>query len=50
MRAVVWIISCGRAGRQGDKRRSRFFISLDDDLMRIFGSDQIEGDGHPQDA
>ena len=32
----------GRAGRQGDKGRSRFFISLDDDLMRIFGSDRIK--------
>ena len=32
----------GRAGRQGDKGRSRFFISLDDDLMRVFGSDRIK--------
>ncbi|HHL40822.1 MAG TPA: preprotein translocase subunit SecA [Deltaproteobacteria bacterium] len=31
----------GRAGRQGDPGASRFFISLEDDLMRIFGSDRI---------
>jgi len=31
----------GRAGRQGDPGESRFFVSLDDDLMRIFGGDQI---------
>ncbi len=31
----------GRAGRQGDPGRSRFYISLDDDLMRLFGSDRI---------
>ncbi len=33
----------GRAGRQGDPGRSRFFLSLDDDLMRIFGSDRMGG-------
>ena len=33
----------GRAGRQGDPGSSRFYISLDDDLMRIFGSDRIQG-------
>jgi preprotein translocase subunit SecA len=33
----------GRAGRQGDPGRSRFFISLEDDLMRIFGSEKING-------
>lgn len=33
----------GRAGRQGDPGSSRFFISLEDDLMRIFGGDQIRG-------
>lgn len=33
----------GRAGRQGDPGATRFFISLDDDLMRIFGSDRISG-------
>lgn len=31
----------GRSGRQGDPGSSRFFVSLDDDLMRIFGGDQI---------
>jgi preprotein translocase subunit SecA len=31
----------GRAGRQGDPGSSRFFISLEDDLMRLFGSDRI---------
>ena len=33
----------GRAGRQGDPGFSRFYISLDDDLMRIFGSERIKG-------
>ncbi len=33
----------GRSGRQGDPGRSRFFLSLDDDLMRIFGSDRMGG-------
>jgi len=33
----------GRAGRQGDPGSSRFFISLEDDLMRLFGSDRIRG-------
>jgi len=33
----------GRAGRQGDPGSSRFFISLQDDLMRIFASDRIAG-------
>jgi len=33
----------GRAGRQGDPGRSRFFLSLEDDLMRIFGSDRMGG-------
>ena len=32
----------GRAGRQGDPGQSRFYLSLDDDLMRIFGSDRIK--------
>ncbi|HWS58561.1 MAG TPA: preprotein translocase subunit SecA, partial [Actinotalea sp.] len=31
----------GRAGRQGDKGSSRFYLSLEDDLLRIFGSDRI---------
>ena len=31
----------GRSGRQGDPGSSRFYLSLDDDLMRIFGGDQI---------
>ncbi|OIO80577.1 MAG: preprotein translocase subunit SecA [Candidatus Omnitrophica bacterium CG12_big_fil_rev_8_21_14_0_65_43_15] len=33
----------GRSGRQGDPGSSKFFISLQDDLMRIFGSDRIAG-------
>ena len=33
----------GRSGRQGDPGESRFFISLEDDLMRLFGSDRIAG-------
>ena len=33
----------GRAGRQGDPGSSLFFVSLEDDLMRIFGSDRIAG-------
>ncbi|WP_323763959.1 preprotein translocase subunit SecA [Marinovum sp.] len=32
----------GRSGRQGDPGRSSFFLSLDDDLMRIFGSDRLD--------
>ena len=32
----------GRSGRQGDPGKSRFFISLDDDLMRLFGGERIE--------
>ncbi len=32
----------GRAGRQGDPGRSAFFLSLEDDLMRIFGSDRLD--------
>lgn len=32
----------GRAGRQGDPGESQFFVSLEDDLMRIFGSDRIK--------
>ena len=32
----------GRSGRQGDPGRSAFFLSLEDDLMRIFGSDRLE--------
>ncbi len=31
----------GRAGRQGDPGESRFYVSLDDDLMRIFGSERV---------
>ncbi len=31
----------GRSGRQGDPGQSRFFVSLEDDLMRIFGGDQV---------
>ncbi len=33
----------GRAGRQGDPGESRFFISLEDDLMRLFGSERLMG-------
>ena len=33
----------GRAGRQGDPGSSRFYLSLEDDLMRIFGADRIQG-------
>ncbi len=33
----------GRSGRQGDPGHSRFFLSLQDDLMRIFGSDRMDG-------
>jgi preprotein translocase subunit SecA len=33
----------GRSGRQGDEGESRFFLSLEDDLMRIFGSDRVSG-------
>ncbi len=32
----------GRAGRQGDKGSTRFFLSLEDDLMRIFGGDRVK--------
>ena len=31
----------GRSGRQGDNGKSRFYVALDDDLMRLFGSDRI---------
>ncbi len=33
----------GRSGRQGDPGESRFFLSLEDDLMRLFGSERIKG-------
>ncbi len=33
----------GRSGRQGDPGSSRFYLALDDDLMRLFGSDRISG-------
>ncbi len=33
----------GRSGRQGDPGTSRFYVSLEDDLMRIFGSDRLQG-------
>jgi len=33
----------GRAGRQGDIGNTRFYISLEDDLMRIFGSERLQG-------
>ncbi|MGC4055048.1 MAG: hypothetical protein QM757_39920 [Paludibaculum sp.] len=33
----------GRAGRQGDPGTSRFYLSLQDDLLRVFGGDRIQG-------
>ncbi len=33
----------GRSGRQGDPGHSKFFLALEDDLMRIFGSDRLDG-------
>ncbi|NLV17850.1 MAG: preprotein translocase subunit SecA [Syntrophomonadaceae bacterium] len=33
----------GRSGRQGDPGLSRFYVSLEDDLMRLFGSENVEG-------
>src|SRR5690606_4098354 len=33
----------GRSGRQGDPGRSKFYLSLPDDLMRIFGSERMDG-------
>jgi len=33
----------GRAGRQGDPGESRFFLSLEDDIMRLFGGDRVSG-------
>jgi preprotein translocase subunit SecA len=33
----------GRSGRQGDPGRSKFYLSLEDDLMRIFGSERMDG-------
>ena len=33
----------GRTGRQGDPGASKFFLSLEDDLMRIFGSEKLDG-------
>ncbi len=33
----------GRAARQGDPGSSRFYLSLEDDLMRMFGGDQVKG-------
>ena len=33
----------GRAGRQGDPGESRFFLSLEDDLMRVFGGERMQG-------
>ncbi len=33
----------GRAGRQGDPGRSKFYVALEDDLMRLFGSERMEG-------
>src|SRR3546814_2359883 len=36
----------GRSGRQGDPGLSRFYLSLDDDLMRIFGPDTMRSEEH----
>ena len=33
----------GRAGRQGDPGESRFFLSLEDDILRLFGSERVQG-------
>src|SRR3989338_8856426 len=33
----------GRSGRQGDSGKSRFYLSLDDNLLRIFGGDRLTG-------
>ena len=33
----------GRAGRQGDPGSSQFFLSMQDDLMRLFGSERVSG-------
>ena len=33
----------GRSGRQGDPGESRFFLSMEDDLMRLFGTDKLQG-------
>src|SRR5690606_8679666 len=33
----------GRSGRQGDPGRTKFYLSLEDDLMRIFAADRIDG-------
>ncbi len=33
----------GRSGRQGDPGESRFFLSMEDDLMRLFGADRLQG-------
>ena len=42
MNQDVLIISLrGRAGRQGDPGESRFYISLEDDLMRLFGQERL---------
>ncbi len=39
----------GRAGRQGDPGASRFYLSLEDDLMRLFGGDRVSRpDGYPR--
>ena len=44
----------GRSGRQGDPGESRFYISLEDDLMRLFGSETPDGSiqytGSPEDG
>lgn len=42
MSHVVLIISCVDAGRQGDPWVSQFYLSLEDDLMKRFGSERIK--------
>ena len=42
MSHVVLIISCVDAGRQGDPGVSQFYLSLEDDLMKRFGSERIK--------
>jgi preprotein translocase subunit SecA len=43
---VFWFgcVGSGRAGRQGDPGSTRFFLSLEDDMFRIFGADKMAGE------
>lgn len=38
----IWVKLRGRSGRQGDPGSSRFFLSLEDNIFRIFGGDRIQ--------